>query len=156
MSALAILGSATISTFLLLVAFTRTPVIAALVLTPVVAAVAGGLSSQAGSFAVDGLKTVAPVASLMMFAVLYFGLMIDVGFFTPLIERLIAVVRGDPIRLCLATAALAMLVAFDGDGSTTFLISITALLPVHRRTEMNPLVLPAILGLAAGVMNLLP
>ncbi len=156
MSALAILGCATIAAFLLLVAFTRTPVIAALVLTPVVAAVAGGLSSQLGSFAVDGLKTVAPVASLMMFAVLYFGLMIDVGLFAPLVERLIGVVRGDPIRLCLATAALAMLVALDGDGATTFLISITALLPVHRRLDMNPLVLPAIVGLAAGVMNLLP
>jgi Mg2+/citrate symporter len=46
MSALAILGCATFAAFLLLVAFTRTPVIAALVLTPVVAAVAGGLSSQ--------------------------------------------------------------------------------------------------------------
>ena len=114
MNALAILGCATIAAFLLLVAFTRTPVIAALVLTPVVAAVAGGLSSQLGSFAVDGLKTVAPVASLMMFAVLYFGLMIDVGLFAPLIERLIGVVRGDPVRLCLATAALAMLVALDG------------------------------------------
>ena len=156
MSALAILGCATIAAFLLLVAFTRTPVIAALVLTPVVAAVAGGLSSQLGSFAVDGLKTVAPVAALMMFAVLYFGLMIDVGLFAPLVERLIGVVRGDPIRLCLATAALAMLVALDGDGATTFLISITALLPVHRRLDMNPLVLPAIVGLAAGVMNLLP
>ena len=156
MSALAILGCATIAAFLLLVAFTRTPVIAALVLTPVVAAVAGGLSSQLGSFAVDGLKTVAPVAALMMFAVLYFGLMIDVGLFAPLVERLIGVVRGDPIRLCLATAAFAMLVALDGDGATTFLISITALLPVHRRLDMNPLVLPAIVGLAAGVMNLLP
>ena len=156
MSALAILGFATIAAFLLLVAFTRTPVIAALVLTPLGAAVAGGLSSQVGAFAVDGLKTVAPVASLMLFAVLYFGLMIDVGLFAPLIDRLVGVVRGDPIRLCLATAALAMLVALDGDGATTFLISITALLPVHRRMGMNPLVLPAIVGLAAGVMNVLP
>ena len=68
MSALAILGCATIAAFLLVVAFTRTPVIAARVLTPVVAAVAGGLGSQVGAFAVDGLKTVAPVASMMMFA----------------------------------------------------------------------------------------
>jgi CitMHS family citrate-Mg2+:H+ or citrate-Ca2+:H+ symporter len=49
-----------------------------------------------------------------------------------------------------------MLVALDGDGATTFLISITALLPVHRRLGMTPLVLPAIVALAAGVMNLLP
>lgn len=156
MVTLALLGCATIGVFLLIVTFTRTPVIAALVLTPLVAAWVGGFAGQVGSFAVDGLRAVAPIASLMMFAVLYFGLMIDVGLFTPLIGRLVGIVRGDPIRLCLATAALAMLVALDGDGATTFLVSITALLPVHRRLRMNPLILPSIVGLAAGVMNLLP
>ena len=127
---LAIVGFATIGVFLLLVAATRTPVIAALVLTPLAAAIAGGFSDQVGAFAVDGLRTVAPVAAMIMFAVLYFGLMIDVGLFNPLIERLVGLVRGDPVRLCLTTAALAMLVALDGDGATTFLISVTALLPV--------------------------
>ena len=156
MNTLAIVGFATIGVFLVLVGATRTPVIAALILTPLAAALAGGFSDQVGVFAVDGLRTVAPVAAMIMFAVLYFGLMIDVGLFTPLIERLLGLVRGDPIRLCLTTAALAMLVALDGDGATTFLISVTALLPVYRRMGINPLVLPAIVALAAGVMNLLP
>jgi len=156
MHMLAILGFVTIGLFLALVALTRTPVIVALVLVPLVTAVAGGFSGHVGAFAIDGLKTVAPVAALIMFAVLYFGLMIDVGLFTPVIERLLGFVHGDPVRLCLATAALAMLVALDGDGATTFLISITALLPVHRRLGMTPLVLPAIVALSAGVMNLLP
>lgn len=156
MNMLAILGFVSIGVFLALVTLTRTPVILALLLAPLATAVAGGFGGQIGAFAVDGLKTVAPVAALIMFAVLYFGLMIDVGLFNPLIERLLAVVRGDPVRLCLATAALAMLVALDGDGATTFLISITALLPVHRRLGIKPLVLPAIVALAAGVMNLLP
>ena len=153
---LAILGFVTIGVFLALVTLTRTPVIAALVLTPLAAVVAGGFSDQVGVFTIDGLKTVAPVAALIMFAVLYFGLMIDAGLFTPLIERLLGFVRGDPVRLCLATAALTMLVGLDGDGATTFLISITALLPVHRRLGITPLVLPAIVALAAGVMNMLP
>ena len=156
METLAVLGFGTIGVFLALVTLTRTPVLVALVLVPLVAAVAGGLSSQVGAFAVDGLRTVAPVAALIMFAVLYFGLMIDVGLFAPLVDRLVGVVQGDPVRLCLATAALTMLVALDGDGATTFLIAITPLLPVHRRLGMAPLVLPAIVALAAGVMNLLP
>jgi citrate-Mg2+:H+ or citrate-Ca2+:H+ symporter, CitMHS family len=153
---LAILGIATIGIFLVLVVATRTPVIAALILTPLVAAVAGGFGHQVGAFAIDGLKTVAPVAALMLFAVLYFGLMIDAGLFDPVVDRLLGLVRGDAVRLCLATAALPMLVALDGDGATTFLISITALLPVHRRMCVDPRVLPAIVALAAGVMNLLP
>jgi citrate-Mg2+:H+ or citrate-Ca2+:H+ symporter, CitMHS family len=153
---LAVLGIVTIGVFLGLVTLTRTPVIVALVLIPLATAVAGGFSGQVGAFAVDGLRTVAPIAALMMFAVLYFGLMIDVGLFNRPIERLTSSVNGDPVRLCLVTAALTMLVALDGDGATTFLISITALLPVHRRLRMTPLVLPAIVALAAGVMNLLP
>ena len=156
MNVLAALGFVTIGVFLAFVTLTRTPVIVALVLVPLSTAVAGGFTGQAGGFAIDGLRTVAPVATMIMFAVLYFGLMIDVGLFTPLIERLLGFVQGDPVRLCLATAALAMLVALDGDGATTFLITITALLPVHRRLGMTPLVLPAIVALAAGVMNLLP
>ena len=95
---------------------------------------AGGFSNQLGAFALDGLRTVAPVAALIMFAVLYFGLMIDVGLFAPLVDRLVGWCEGDPVRLCLATAALPMLVALDGDGATTFLIAITPLLPVHRRS----------------------
>ena len=153
---LAILGIVTIGVFLALVTLTRTPVIVALVLTPLATALAGGFSGQLGAFALDGLRTVTPIAALIMFAVLYFGLMIDVGLFNPLIERLLGYVNGDPVRLCLATAALAMLVALDGDGATTFLISITALLPVHHRLGMTPLTLPAIVALAAGVMNMLP
>ena len=156
MDTLALLGFGTIGVFLALVMLTRTPVLVALVLVPLVAAVAGGFGSQVGAFAVDGLRTVAPVAALIMFAVLYFGLMIDVGLFTPLVDRLVGAVQGDPVRLCLVTAALTMLVALDGDGATTFLIAITPLRPVHRRLGMAPLVLPAIVALAAGVMNLLP
>lgn len=156
METLAILGFGTIGVFLALVTLTRTPVLVALVLVPLAAALAGGFTSQVGAFAVEGLRTVAPVAALIMFAVLYFGLMIDVGLFAPLVDRLVGVVQGDPVRLCLATAALTMLVALDGDGATTFLIAVTPLLPVHRRLGMTPLVLPAIVALAAGVMNLLP
>ncbi|WP_313452092.1 citrate:proton symporter [Brevundimonas sp.] len=153
---LAVLGFVTIGVFLALILFTRTSVLAALVLVPVVAALVGGFGGGLAEMTGDGLRTVAPVAALMMFAVLYFGLMIDVGLFEPIVRALVGMVRGDPVRLCLATAALPMLVALDGDGATTFLISITALLPVHRRLGMNPLILPAVVALSAGVMNLLP
>lgn len=156
MSSLALLGFVTIGLFLVLTLFTRLPVVLALILTPVAAATLGGFGGEIGGLAVEGMKTVAPVAAMIMFAVLYFGLMMDVGLFEPMIRRVVQLVREDPVRLCLASAALPMLVALDGDGATTFLISVTALLPIHRRLGLNPLVLPAIVGLAAGVMNLLP
>lgn len=153
---LANLGFLTIGAFLLLTLFTRFPVIAALVIVPIAGALIGGFSGDVGSFATDGIKTVANVAAMIMFAILYFGLMLDKGLFEPMIARIMAMIREDPIRLCLASAALPMLVALDGDGATTFLISVTALLPIHRRLGLNPLVLPCIVALSAGVMNMLP
>ena len=153
---LAWLGFLTVGVFLASVLFTRTPVLVALILVPVAAAVVGGFAGQLGPMAIDGLKTVAPIAAMMMFAVLYFGLMLDAGLFEPVIRTLVGLVGGDPVRLCLVTAALPMLVALDGDGATTFLISVTALLPVHQRLGLRPVVLPGIVALSAGVMNLLP
>ena len=155
-SSLAVLGFLTIGSFLLLTLFTRLPVIAALVLVPLAAAIIGGFTGDLGNFANDGIKTVANVAAMIMFAILYFGLMLDKGLFEPMIVRIMAMIKDDPLRLCLASAALPMLVALDGDGATTFLISVTALLPIHRRLGLNPLVLPCIVALSAGVMNMLP
>jgi CitMHS family citrate-Mg2+:H+ or citrate-Ca2+:H+ symporter len=151
---LATLGFLAVGVFLALILLTRTPVLVALLLVPVVSALLGGFAGQLGGMSLDGLRTVVPVVVMIAFAVLYFGLMIDVGLFEPMI--LTGLVRNDPVRLCLVSAALPMMVALDGDGSTTFLVSVTALLPVHRRMRLQPLVLPAIVALAAGVMNILP
>ena len=63
--------------------------------------------------------------------------MIDVGLFTPLIERLLGFVHGDPVPPVLGDRRARDAVALDGDGATTFLIAITALLPVHRRLGMT-------------------
>lgn len=153
---LALLGFLTIGSFLFLILFARVPVVVALILVPFAAALFGGFDTEIAAMSIAGLKTVAPIAAMMMFAVLYFGLMIDVGLFDPLVRGLTGLVRRDPVRLCLVTAALPMLVALDGDGATTFLISITALLPVHRQLGIDRLVLPTIVGLSAGVMNMLP
>lgn len=151
-----LLGFATISLFLVLTLATRLPVIAALVLVPLAASVIGGFGAELGAFALDGIKTVTSVAAMIFFALLYFGLMLDQGLFEPMIRKVLSLVREDPLRLCLASAVLPMLVALDGDGATTFLISVTALLPVHRRLGLNSLILPCLVALSAGVMNMLP
>lgn len=153
---LALQGFLTIGAFLAIVLGTRIPVAAALILTPIVSVLLFGNGTELGVMALDGVRTVAPVAAMIMFAMLYFGVMIDKGLFQPLVDGLLRFAKNDPVRVCLASAALPMIVALDGDGATTFLISITALLPLHRRLHINPLVLPGIVALAAGVMNLLP
>ncbi|MGW2325955.1 CitMHS family transporter [Streptomyces sp. NPDC001700] len=153
---LAALGFCTIGGFLLLTMFKRVSVLVALVLTPVVAAVIGGYGDDLGPMALDGLTQVAPTGIMIAFAVLYFSLMIDAGLFEPLIRAILRVAKNDPLRVTVGTAVLTMCVGLDGDGSSTFLISISALLPVYRRLGMSRLVLAGVVALGAGVMNLIP
>ena len=104
----------------------------------------------------DGMKAVAPTAALLFFAIIYFGIMIDVGLFDPLVRVILRVVRDDPMRLVVGTAVLAMVVSLDGDGSTTFIIVTSALLPLYLKLKVSPVVLTVVAGLANGAMNILP
>nr|WP_308055126.1 SLC13 family permease [Streptomyces sp. LBUM 1486] len=138
---LAALGFATIAVLLLLTMTRRASVLVALILLPVSAALIGGFAGDLGELTLQGLSRVAPTGIMIAFAVLYFSLMVDAGLFDPLIRGLLRVARGDPLRITVATAVLTLCVALDGDGASTFLITVSALLPVYRRLGMNPLVL---------------
>ena len=153
---LAALGFSTIGLFLLLTMTKRVSVLVALVLLPVLAGLVGGFGSRLGEMILEGLSTVAPTGIMIAFAVLYFSLMVDAGLFDPLIRGILRLARRDPLRICMGTAVLTMCVALDGDGASTFLITVSALLPVYRRLGMRPLVLSGIICLGAGVMNMIP
>ncbi|MEV4107467.1 citrate:proton symporter [Nonomuraea sp. NPDC049695] len=153
---LAALGFTTIVLFLLLTMTKRVSVLIALVLIPVLTALAGGFGGELGKMILDGLGKVAPTGIMIAFAVLYFSLMIDAGLFDPLIRGILRLAKGDPLRIAVGTAVLTMCVALDGDGASTFLITVSALLPVYRRLGMSPLVLSGVVCLGAGVMNLIP
>jgi CitMHS family citrate-Mg2+:H+ or citrate-Ca2+:H+ symporter len=153
---LAALGFATIAIFLIAIMTHRLSVLLALILIPTVAAILAGAGPGLGEMMLDGIVKVAPVGIMIVFAVLYFGLMLDVGLFDPLITRLLRLVKGDPLKVVVATAVLTMAVALDGDGATTFLITVSTFLPLYQRLGMSRLVLSGVIALGAGVMNLIP
>ncbi len=153
---LAALGFATIIAFLAAVMTGRVSALVALVLIPVVFGLLSGAGTGLGPMMQDGLVTVAPVAIMVTFAILYFGLMIDRGLFDPMIRGILRLTKGDPLRICVASTVLTMLVSLDGDGATTFLITIAALRPIYDRLGMSRLVMATCIGLAAGIMNILP
>ena len=153
---LAALGFATIAVFLFVIMTGRMSVLATLILVPVVFGLFSGAGFTLGPMMLEGLIKVAPVGIMITFALLYFGLMLDRGLFDPLVRAILRVCKGDPVRITIATAALTTMVALDGDGSTTFLITITALRPVYDRLGMNRLYLSGVIGLAAGIMNIIP
>ena len=98
---LTLLGIATIAALLLLVLFRVTSVLVALTLVPVASALVGGFAGSLGTFAMDGIRGVTPVAALLAFAVIYFGVMNDAGLFEPIIRALVGVVGTDPVRIAL-------------------------------------------------------
>ncbi|QRK93719.1 citrate transporter [Saccharopolyspora erythraea] len=153
---LAALGFTTIALFLLLTMTRRVSVLVALVLLPVLAALAGGFGAELGPVVLEGLSTVAPTGIMIAFAVLYFSLMVDAGLFDPLIRAILRIAGNDPRWVAVGTAVLTMCVALDGDGASTFLITVSALLPVYKRLGMRPLVLTGVVCLGAGVMNMVP
>jgi CitMHS family citrate-Mg2+:H+ or citrate-Ca2+:H+ symporter len=154
---LAILGFLTITVFLLLVITRRLSVLLSLIIVPVLFALIGGIPIvEVGDIALKGLIQVAPTGILLIFAVLYFSLMIDVGLFDPIIRGVVNIAKGDPLKITVGTALITMLVHLDGDGTATFMITISALLPVYKKLGMNRLLLPCIVALSAGVMHLVP
>jgi citrate-Mg2+:H+ or citrate-Ca2+:H+ symporter, CitMHS family len=154
---LAILGFATILVFLILIITKKLSVITALVLVPLIFGLIAGFSpKELGEMALAGIKQVAPTGIFLMFAVLYFATMLDVGLFDGIIRFIIKAVKGDPLKVLVGTTILTMVVHLDGDGTATFMIVLSAFLPIYKKLKINPLMLPAIVALSVGPLHLVP
>ncbi|MFI8964202.1 CitMHS family transporter [Streptomyces sp. NPDC053493] len=153
---LTILGFAMIATFLVLIMMKKMSPIAALVLIPALFCVAVGQGAQLGDYVIEGVGKLAPTAAMLMFAIVYFGVMIDVGLFDPVVRGILRFCKADPVRVVVGTAVLAAVVSLDGDGSTTFMITVSAMYPLYKRLGMSLVVMTGVAAMANGVMNTLP
>ncbi|MGF9888724.1 citrate:proton symporter [Priestia megaterium] len=153
---LSLLGFTMITAFMYLIMTKKLTPMVAFMLIPIAFGTIGGFAKDMGPMMLDGVKDVAPTSIMILFAILYFGLMIDTGLFDPLITFILKVVKGDPLKIVVGTAVLSMMVALDGDGTTTYMITASALLPLYKKLKMNPLILAGIAMLSMGVMNMTP
>ncbi|MFF7072450.1 citrate:proton symporter [Streptomyces pseudovenezuelae] len=153
---LTILGFAMIATFLVLIMMKKMSPIAALVLIPALFCVFVGKGAKLGDYVIDGVTSLAPTAAMLMFAIVYFGVMIDVGLFDPVVRGILKFAKADPMRIVVGTAILAAIVSLDGDGSTTFMITVSAMYPLYKRLKMSLVVMTGVAAMANGVMNTLP
>lgn len=153
---LTVLGFAMIATFLVLIMMKKMSPIAALVLIPALFCVAVGQGAQLGDYVIEGVGKLAPTAAMLMFAIVYFGVMIDVGLFDPIVRGILRFCKADPVRVVVGTAVLAAIVSLDGDGSTTFMITVSAMYPLYKRLGMSLVVMTGVAATANGVMNTLP
>jgi CitMHS family citrate-Mg2+:H+ or citrate-Ca2+:H+ symporter len=153
---LALAGLATILLVLAAILARKLSPLAALAGIPLAMAIVLGQGASAGGYIMAGMATVAPVAAMFLFAILFFGILMDAGLFQPIIDGIVRLARGHPPRIAVGTAILASAVHLDGSGAVTFMICIPALLPLYDRTKMDRRLLTAIVAMAAGVGNMLP
>ncbi|BCZ19282.1 hypothetical protein NHP190012_09240 [Helicobacter sp. NHP19-012] len=104
----------------------------------------------------QGIGKVAHIAIMFIFAILFFGVLNDVGVFNPLINALIKLSQGSVVAVCVGTCLIAMIAHLDGSGASTFLVVIPPLLPIYKRLNMNPYLLLLLVAASAGVANMLP
>lgn len=149
-------GLIIVAVFMTLIMTKRTSPFTALVLSPIAVAAIAGFADVIGKHALTGIKGVAPTAVMLLFAILYFGLMITAGLFDPLVHWILRIVKGDPLKVLVGTAVLASAVSVDGDGSTTTMIVCSAMIPVYRRLGMKMMDLAVLVILSNSIMNLLP
>lgn len=152
---LAIVGAATILLLLALILSNRISPLVALIIVPVLGALAAGQGSGVPGFIVAGLGKIAPVAGMFTFAILFFGIMTDAGLLAPVVRLVLKAVGKHPARITVGTAALALVIHLDGSGAVCFLVTIPALRPLYDELGMDRRVLACTASLAAGV-NFLP
>lgn len=93
---------------------------------------------------------------MILFAILYFSLMMNVGLFDPLCKYLIKKAKGDPLKIIMVTAFTASVVTLDGDGTTTILIITAAFVPLFKRMGLKLSNLAMLIILPTGLGNCLP
>jgi CitMHS family citrate-Mg2+:H+ or citrate-Ca2+:H+ symporter len=152
---LALLGLLTIVILLGVIITKRMSPLVALIVIPVIAALLGGFGLDTSKFIISGIKNIAPVATMFVFAILFFGVMGDAGLFDPIINRVLKAVGASPPKILMGTALLALLIHLDGSGAVCFLITIPAMLPIYERLKMDKRLLCLMVSMAAGV-NYLP
>jgi CitMHS family citrate-Mg2+:H+ or citrate-Ca2+:H+ symporter len=153
---LAFLGLLTILILLFLVITRKASPVIALTLTPILTGILAGKTQELPAMIGDGLQAIAPTGVMFVFAILFFGVLLDAGTFQPIISRLLKLAGNDPIKIALVTSVLAMLVHLDGSGAVTFLIVIPAMTPIYDQLGMKRITLACIVALSAGTMNILP
>ena len=123
----------------------------------IIAMVAGvAKKGTIGDFVLKGLTTTANTGIMLLLAILYFSIMLDAGLFDPITARMIKIAKGDPMKVLMATAIVAMAVSLNGDGTTTTLICCSAFIPIYKKLNMNMMNLGVLIILQNTIMNLLP
>ncbi|MCO1337549.1 citrate:H+ symporter [Kocuria polaris] len=154
---LSLIGLAVIVVMTTLLILGRIAPVVGLTAIPLAGALVAGFSlADISEFFETGIGDVTNVAVMLVFAILFFGIMNDVGLFNPLIRLTVRLTRGNVIAVCVGTVLLATICHLDGAGASTYLIVLPALLPLYKHLGMSPYLLLLLSGTSMGILNMLP
>lgn len=92
----------------------------------------------------------------ILFSILFFDLMLNVGLFDPVAEFFIKKAKGDPLKVLLSTVMVASVVALNGDTTTTIIICLAAFRSLYKQLNLKMSYLAIIVVAPIGIWNQLP
>ncbi|MCD8148584.1 MAG: hypothetical protein LUE92_03255 [Clostridiales bacterium] len=126
-------------------------------IVPIVAALLMGFSlTDINGFISTGLSSVGGTLYLMVFAVLYFGILTEAGVFDALVKLILRFLGNSVLGSCLVAMLVGMGSALSGSGATTALCAIPTMRPIFEKQKIRATCLLFIESLASGVIILLP
>lgn len=154
---LTLIGILIIVTIVALLMSGKTSPIVAMSIVPLIGALIAGFSiSEISGFFESGLLKVSKVATMFLFAILFFSILKELHVFDPMIRNMVRLTRGNVVIVAVMTTLIAAIVHLDGSGAATFLIIIPALLPLYRKLGMSPYLMLLLMAGSMGIMNMVP
>lgn len=95
-------------------------------------------------------------AITILFSILYFDIMLNVGLFDPVAEFFIRRAKGDPLKVLVSTVMVASIVSLNGDTTTTIIICLAAFLNLYKQLGLKLSYLAIIIVAPIGIWNQLP
>lgn len=99
---LALAGFGCLATFVALIMTRRLSAVTALILVPIAFGLLAGLGLGVADLMVEGARSVLPTVVTLVFALLYFAVMIEAGLFEPLVRTIMRWAGAHPTRVTIA------------------------------------------------------
>jgi len=124
---------------------------------PLIAAVLMGYTPrEINGFIGDGLKSISGTIFLMVFAVLYFGMLHDAGVFKALIKFTFRFLKNSINSTIFIAQIISMLTQLDSSGATTALLTIPSMKPIFEKQHIRIEALLLVESIGSGILLLLP
>ncbi|MBR2669526.1 MAG: hypothetical protein IKE36_07035 [Solobacterium sp.] len=133
-----------------------TPMVAMISIPLIVCVICRFAPADISSWIASGLQGQVNNVTMFTFAIIFFGIMSDVGVFDKMVSKLIKLCGNNVVLVTVITVVVAIIGHADGSGATTYMIAIPPLLAIYKKLNMRPELLMTLVALTIGIMNVVP